>query len=613
MKKNKPDFSGYVTRYNLKCTDGRIIEPGAFAHMDGRRVPLVWKHLHDSPSNVLGSILLNAKPDGMYGIAEFNNSGNAADAKAAVQHQDIKALSIHAINVKQNGPNVKRGDINEVSLVYKGANPGASIDYIEFSQDDDASNEAIIYMGDIEFEHEDSRTVGQILDGMDEKKKKVMAAVLVMELQNGRSAVGKSILTNTLEAGESVEDVFNSMSEEEKTASSWYINETLKSSFKQESTEESMKEHLFETKQKSQSTKESEFSHEEMKAFVQKVADKKGSSLRSAMKESGIEIFHDGVPGVDYGVTDLDKLFPDGWTDPNGKMPAIIRRNQEWVKRFLKGTRHVPYSRIKSTFVDITEEVARAKGYIKGNEKVDGVIKAAKRKTSPGTIYVKRRIDRDDVLDSTDFDIMAFNRMEMRELLDEEIARAALVSDGRPETGDDDKINEETIRPIYKDDSFYVIRQNLLPGYTNNELVDIMSTAKIDYEGSGTLVLFLSPKTMASLRTERDEFGHRMYKTNQDIADAFGVSAIVETKIIDGITRTVSTGPDEAQGDYDLIGIALDLNDYTFGTDKGGETTFFDDFDIDFNQMKMLYETRLSGALTVQKSAIVLEQFTVAP
>lgn len=564
----KADFSGYATKAGLKCTDGKTIMPDAFKHQDKMRVPLVWQHGHDNPENVLGHVLLENRNDGVYCHAFFNDTPPAIHAATLVKHKDIRALSIWANQLIVRSQQVFHGAIKEVSLVIGGANPGAFIDNITLQHGDGESttleDEAIIYTG-LEFEHADD-------DGDDEDDD---------------------------EDGETVQDVFDSMSDKQKTVVHYMIGEALESAgdtnaehgdtnntaehgdTKKEGTTVT---NVFE-KNGNKKSADVVLSHDDMKAIFDDAM--KNGSFKEALGEYALA----------HGVTDIETLFPEA-KSIDGMTPAWITRRMEWVGGFLGATRKSPFSRIKSQSADLTYEDARAKGYIKGNLKKEQFFAVSARETTPKTVYKKQKLDRDDIIDITDFDIVAWIRQEMRFMLEEEIARAGLIGDGR-EIDDEDKIDETKIRPIASDDEFYTTQvyvQLTDASSSYNEVIDKVILNRAKLKGSGTPNFYTTEVHIAQFLTLRDLDGRRLYKTLADLAAELRVNAIIAVEVL--------------EDEPDIIGILVNPADYVYGATRGGEVTTFDDFDIDYNQYKYLIETRLCGCLTKYKSAMVIREAT---
>ena len=570
------DFSGWATKANLKCSDGRTIMKDAFKENDGKQVPLVWNHQHDDPDNVLGHALLENRDEGVYAYCKFNESESGKTAKLLVQHGDVNALSIYANQLKQNMNNVLHGNIREVSLVLAGANPGASIDSI-IMHGEESDEEAIIYTGEeLALSHADS---SKRKDDNKEPDKK-----------EDKSEEKKTDDEKT------VGDVIDSMTEEQQNVMYALIAQALeekddKDNKDSEGGNENMKHNVFDQDEK----KENVLSHSDMETIISD-AKRYGS-----LKESFL------AHAQDYGIKNIDYLFSEA--NSLNTTPEFIKREMGWVQKVMSGVHHTPFSRIKSMFADITEDDARARGYIKGKLKKEEVFSLLKRTTTPTTIDKKQKLDRDDVIDITDFDVVAWLKSEMRMMLDEEIARAILVGDGRLSSSDD-KINEQNIRPIWTDADLYTIKSvvnvaaNATPAELAEEFIDQSVRAMKNYKGSGSPVCFTTDDMITECLLLKDANGRRIYKDVNEIATAMRVSSIVSVPVMEGLTRT--SGSDT----FTLKAIIVNLNDYNVGADKGGAVNMFDDFDIDYNQQKYLIETRCSGALIKPYSAIALETKT---
>ena len=564
---DKFDFSGWATKVNLKCSDGRTIMKDAFKDNDGKSVPLVWNHQHNDPTNVLGHALLQNRDEGVYAYCTFNDSEAGKTGKLLVQHGDVCALSIWANQLKQNLNNVVHGNIREVSLVLAGANPGAFIDSI-IMHGQESDEEAIIYTGeDIVISH-----------GDDKEDKKV-------EETEKKIETGKE---------ETVADVFNTLSEKQKNVVYAIIGQALEEGEGSDDEEEyeggkEMKHNIFDQTEEKQ---DDVLSHDAMNTIISD--GKRFGSLKESFLAHADE----------YGIKQIDYLFPEVKSLNNP--PEFIKRETGWVSTVMNGVHRTPFSRIKSSFADITADEARAKGYIKGNLKKEEVFTLLKRSTTPTTIYKKQKLDRDDIIDITDFDVVTWLKSEMRMMLDEEIARAILIGDGRLSSSDD-KINEQNIRPIVNDSELYTVRVSVTvaANATSDDKAKAMIRAAVkarkNYKGSGNPTFFTTEDWLTDALLLEDTMGHRLYKNESDVAAAMRVSNIVTVPVMEG-----AKGPDGG----DLIGIIVNLNDYNVGADKGGAINMFDDFDIDYNQQKYLIETRCSGALTKPYSALVLELAT---
>ena len=580
MEKCKYDFSGWATKSNIPCSDGRTILKDAFKNNDGQTVPLVWNHQHNEAYNVLGHALLENRDEGVYAYCSFNDSESGRNAKLLVGDGDISALSIYANQLKQQGNNVLHGAIREVSLVLAGANPGAFIDSI-ISHGEESEEEAIIYTGeDIQLFHSDDESSEEETISHAESSKKESKSERTDDMAEEK-------VNKTNENEETVADVFNTLTEKQKTVVYALIGQILEENGEEdtEGGNEDMKHNVFENDENNEQV----LTHDAMNAIIND-AKRYGS-----LKESFL------AHAEDYGIKEIGTLFPEPKTLNNP--PEFIKREMGWVPVVMNGVHHTPFSRIKSMFADITEDDARAKGYIKGNLKKEEVFSLLKRTTTPTTIYKKQKLDRDDVVDITDFDVIAWLKSEMRMMLDEEIARAILVGDGRLSSSDD-KINEQNIRPIWKDDDLYTIKSRVtVPSGGNlaEEFIDQSVRAMKDYKGSGSPVAFMTDEMLTECLLLKDTNKHRLYKNADEVATAMRVSRIVTVPIMEGLKRT--SGSDNLE----LKAIIVNLNDYNVGADKGGAVNMFDDFDIDYNQQKYLIETRCSGALIKPYSAIALE------
>ena len=563
----KYDFSGWVTKNNLKCSDGRTIMKDAFKHNDGQKVPLVWNHQHNDPNEVLGYVLLHNQDEGVYGYGTFNDTESGQTAKLLVQHGDVNALSIYANQLKQSMSNVTHGNIREVSLVLAGANPGAYIDSI-IMHGEESEDEAIIYSGEnIELCHADYDNQNN-----EEKSKKEK---------------------NDMDNEKTVADVFNTLTEEQKTVVYALIGQALEDNEKYEEEDDEggnkeMKHNVFDNENDNQ---ENTLTHDAMNTII---ADGK---RYGSLKESFL------AHAQEYGIESIDWLFPEAKTLNNP--PEFIKRDTGWVSGVMSSVSHTPFSRIKSVFADITEDEARAKGYMKGKLKKEEVFSLLKRTTTPTTIYKKQKLDRDDVIDITDFDVVSWLKAEMRMMLDEEIARAILVGDGRLSSSDD-KINESNIRPIWKDEELYTIHSYVTKGTTNDETIKAFIRSAIkarkDYKGSGNPVLYTTEDVLTDCLLLEDGMGRPLYESEEKLRTTLRVSKIVTVPVMENLKRT-----DTTNGEVELMGIIVNLKDYNVGADKGGAINMFDDFDIDYNQQKYLIETRCSGALIRPYSAIAIE------
>ena len=591
MSKKTFDFSGYATRVDLKCSDGAIIREDAFKHQNGETVPLVWQHLHNGPENILGHAMLEHRKDGVYAYASFNDSEQGRNAKELVRHGDVKALSIYANKLVRRGVDVLHGAIREVSLVLSGANPGAYIDNVVIAHGDSyetSEDEAIIYTG-LSFEIQ-----AETIEHADDSKEPDMAEKTVGDIFETLTEEQKNVVYYMI--GEALSEAG---ADDEAEHSAFYENDDYISHNDGEETI-TMTRNVFESLAHGTPMDEGlTLSHSDIKSIF---AD---GERKNSLKEAVI------AHATTYGIENIDMLFPDAKTI--GDRPEFIKRRTEWVASVLTDTHHSPFSRIKTILADITEDDARAKGYIKASMKKEEWFTLAKRVTTPQTVYKKQKLDRNDILDITDFDVVIWVKEEMRLMLDEEIAAAALVGDGRS-AGDPDKIKSpsptadgEGIRAIALDASYYAYKVEWAAADADDiPFVDRVMTSLVDYTGSGSPKLYTSPQILAGLLVERDTLGRRMYSSRAELATAMGVSAIVDIPASILARANFQTTAGAVTTTHSLKGIVANLRDYTFGSDAGGKTTLFDDFDIDFNQQKYLLEARLSGTLTKPFSAATL-------
>lgn len=579
-EKAQPDFSGYATKAGLKCSDGRTIMKDAFAHQDATTVPLVWQHSHSEPGNVLGHAVLENRDDGVYAYGYFNDTDQAKNARTLVQHGDVKSLSIYANQLTEKAKQVLHGFIRELSLVLSGANPGALIDNITLQHSDGdlvtLEDEAIIYTGldithadgdpadpgDVEDDVENSKTVQDVYDSMTPEQQAVVHYMVGAALE-----------------GESGDEASHSETDDEKEL---VHNDTDKDGRR-------MTRNVFEQSGETQKEEKHTLTHDAMRGII-------SDAQRSGSLKEAVEAY-----ALKHGIENIDVLFPEARTVTDS--PEFDSRRVEWVSGVINGTRKSPFTRIKSLVADITFEEARAKGYIKGNLKKEEFISASKRLTTPTTVYKKQKLDRDDIIDITDFDVVVWLKQEMRLLLDEELARAVLVGDGR-DIADEDHILDPAgspqgagIRSILNDDDLYAATVNVNiddANSTPSEIVDSIVGSMRLYKGSGTPTLYTTLPYITDFLLQRDTLGRRLYSSISEVASEMGVSSIVAVEVME---------------DYpDVVGIIVNLTDYTLGTDKGGEVNFFDFFDIDYNQYKYLLESRCSGALTKIRSALVVKK-----
>lgn len=584
------DFSGYVTRNDIRCSDGRTIRHNAFAECDGAEVPLVWHHQRNSPENVLGKVKLENRPDGVYGYGIFNDTDNAKISRSLVEHGDVKCMSIYANNLSQRGGDVLHGKLIEVSLVLAGANPGAYIDNIVIEHSDGTfdvdEGEATIYFiteGDdivmndelYDLQHEDDpeeateeisedSTISEVFDSLTDIQKQAVYAMIGMAIEDSED-----------DDSDDIDDTDNEVSHDD---------------YNEGGIDQMYNHNIFEGVDEM----ENSLTHDEEVAIFRDA--QRIGSLRDSILEHGID--------------NIDILFPEA--KAVNVTPELISRQMEWVSKVWNATRKSPFSRIKSTAADLTKDEARARGYIKGKKKIEEQFALLKRVTTPTTVYKKQGLDRDDVIDITDFDVVTFLKAEMRMMLNEELARAIMIGDGRL-TSDESKINEQNIRPIYSDNDMYTIHHEVVYGANAtdddkaNAIVTAANRSRKDYKGSGSPVLYIDSDNLTTLLLAKDKVGRRLYPTLNELASAMRVREIVEVPVMEGITRTFTPEGSTTSKTMELVGIIVNLTDYVVGADRGGAVSMFDDFDIDYNRQKYLIETRCSGALVKPYSAIVLE------
>nr|DAZ29544.1 MAG TPA: major capsid protein [Caudoviricetes sp.] len=568
MDTSNYDFAGWATRNNVKCSDGRVIMQNAFQGNNGAIVPLVWNHQHDNPDCVLGQALLENRPEGVYAYCRFNGTESGNTAKELVEHGDVSSLSIFANQLKEQGSNVLHGNIREVSLVLAGANPKAYIEDVFAHSDDEEEDGIRIYMGEplTSLSHSDTQTESA------EKQP-----------------------DDTKDDDETVGDVFNSLTEKQKKVFYFMLakamneekadgedDENKDTNNKEENT---VKHNVFD--QTTDETNGGTLSHDAMNAII------KDTKRFGTMKESYLQ------HADEYGIENIEYLFPEAHN--LNETPEFIKRDTGWVSKVMSGVHHSPFSRIKSMFANITEDQARAKGYIKGNLKKDEVFSLLKRTTTPTTVYKKQKIDKDDWDDITDFNVVSWLKTEMRMMLDEELARAYLLGDGRS-TSDDDKINEQNIRPVAKDEALFTIQKavNVTSNATDDDKAKAFIKAVIrsrkEYKGSGNPTLYTTEDMLTTCLLLTDTTGRDIYEDVNQLCKKLRVKEIVTVPVMESV---------KAKDGNDMLAILVNMNDYNVGADKGGSVNMFDDFDIDYNQQKFLMETRCSGALTKPYSAIV--------
>lgn len=566
---SKADFDGWATVAGVKCSDGRTIGHDAFSQNDGAVVPLVWQHGHGEVTNVLGHAMLENRGNGVYAYGFFNGSQQAEHARELIEHGDINAMSIFANQLRQKGAIVEHGNIVEVSLVLRGANPGATIENVSVAHSDDSGYSAVIRITEDDAAHED-------FEGGDE------------ETTNEEDS--------SPEGDRTIGDILSDLTEEQMEAVNYLIAAAIDMESEEDSDEDSeetdeetdeeenMKHNIFEGGDKAA---QNILSHSDFAAIVER-AKTNGTTLSDELKHA------------DYGIENIGYLFPDAKSITDE--PITLDRDQSWVSVVMNGTKHSPFARIKSIFADIRDDKARAKGYAKkAMKKTDEVIKLLMRTTVPTTIYKKQRLDRDDVVDITDMNVVSWLKNEMKGKLNEEIARAILIGDGRTES-DPDKVSEESIRPIIKENELYAIHKVLEHNTTDETLVDDIVLASADLEGSGSPTLFIDKKRKVQLLLQKDKNGRRIYETEASLAAAMGVSKIVTVPQMRDFEHQVKGA------DTELLAIVVDLRDYTIGSNAGAELGMAETFDLDFNQMKYLMETRLSGSLTAPYSALTVSR-----
>ena len=572
------DFSGYATKAGLKCSDGRTIMPEAFKHMDGMTVPLVWQHGHNEPSNVLGHAILEARDDGVYGYGFFNDTSPAQNAKQLVEHKDITSLSIYANQLVERGKQVFHGVIREVSLVLSGANPGALIDFVAIQHSDGSTDmlddEAVIYTG-LELEHASADAEDAADGGADE----------------------------ATEDDATIQDVYDSLTDQQKQVVHYMIGAALEGNDSasqsamneegdlthKEGTEGMSRTNVFEKNGQENSDDQHVLTHDAVRGIVEEA--QKTGSLKAAVESYALE----------HGIDNIETLFPVAKN--LDQTPEFLSRRMEWVAGVINGTRKSPFSRIRTRNADITMEEARAKGYIKGTMKKEEFFSVSARITTPTTVYKKQKLDRDDMVDITDFDVVVWLKAEMRLMLEEEIARAILIGDGR-DVADDDKIRDPGastegagIRAIINDHELYVTTLDINiddAGSNWNEVVEGVMRGRRFYKGSGTPTFYTTNQNVVEMLLVKDNYGRRLYNSKQELASALMVSDIVEVEVMDTVPN--------------VLGIIVNLTDYVVGADKSGEINLFDFFDIDYNQYKYLIETRVCGALVRLKSALVIKR-----
>lgn len=620
------DFSGYATRNDIKCSDGRIIRQDAFKECDHKKVPLVWQHDHMTPDNVLGHAMLENREDGVYAYGTFNNTPSGQNAKECVINGDVNALSIYANKLRQNGSNVIHGAIREVSLVLAGANPGAYIDTVLVHDYDDEEEAEICFNEPISLAHAEDETkdetvaennnneetVQDVIDSMNEKQKNVLYALVGMAAEDG----GEVQHAETDDSDETIQDVIDSMNEKQKNVLYALVGMAAEGTGDNDNGnvegDEDMKHNVFET-----DTDDNTLAHAEVFDEILRDAKRFGSLKESAIQHGYADLeTSDVLAHADYGITDINYLFPDYRNMTN--TPSFVSREMGWVENVMRNVSHTPFSRIKTVFANITEDEARAKGYIKGKQKKEEVFPLLKRTTDPQTVYKKQKLDRDDVIDIVDFDVVVWLKGEMRLMLDEEIARAIMVGDGRT-AGEEDKISEDHIRPIWGDDPFYTIRAQVELDASASEddkyktLIRAAIKARKNYKGSGNPTFYTTEDNLTGMLLLTDTTGRDLYESAEQLAKKLRVKEIVTVPVMENLTRTADSKDDTLTGKtMSFEGLIVNLKDYNVGADNGGAVSMFDDFDIDYNQQKYLIETRCSGALVKPYAAIALETYPKA-
>ena len=606
------DFCGWASKNDLLCSDGRTIRRGAFASDDGKKVPMVYQHQHTSIDNVLGHAILENRDEGMYAYCYLNESDTGKMAKELVRHGDICAMSIYANKLKQIGNDVVHGEIKEVSLVLAAANPGAAIESVVLEHSDGSTEEeAIIYSGeDTQYKimsHAETptqtssdKTVNDILNNMSEAKKNVLYYMLAKVSETDEEAEDDDVIEDSdirhadVSGGRTIQDIFDTFTSDEKKVAFFLIGQAIKESGSMEQSDipniddeseenDTMKHNVFENNQINND--ETVLSHAEIEEIF------RDTKQYGTLKNSALA----------HGVTNIEYLFPDATTVT--PTPELIKRNDDWVSKVMGAVHRTPFSRIKSTAANLTEDEARAKGYIKGKLKKEEVFSLLKRTTEPTTIYKKQKLDRDDVIDITDFDVVAWIKSEMRMMLNEEIARAILIGDGRL-TSSDDKIPEDHIRPVAFDSELYTVpvEVTVATGATDDDkakaIIRSIIKGRKEYKGSGNPVMYTTEDTLTDMLLMEDKMGRVVYDSVTKLATALRVSEIVTVPVMEGLK--------DSQGNA-VIAVIVNLADYNVGADRGGEVNMFDDFDIDYNAMKYLIETRCSGALTKPYSALAVK------
>jgi hypothetical protein len=604
------DFSGYATKAGLKCSDGRTIMAGAFKHQDQMQVPLVWQHGHSDPENVLGHAILENRDDGVYCYGFFNKSPRALQTAGLLEHKDIKHLSIWANELVERAGRVLHGSIREVSLVLSGANPGAVIENVTIRHSDGdettLDDEVIIYTDEElelqhtsdnkedetmdELVHADEDTIQSVYDSMNDKQKDVLHYMLGQANESDGNGIEESNMDDLVHADdETIQDIYDSMNQKQKDVLHYMLGQAIQSaggSVQQSSIDDQegkeMSRNVFEKDEKETPVSSRSLSHSDLQGIV-------ADATRMGSLKDAVEAY-----ALSHGIEDIDVLFPDAQNVTG--TPEFLQRRTEWVSKLIGSTRKSPFSRIKTISADITVEEARAKGYITGNLKKEEFFGVARRITTPTTIYKKQKLDRDDIVDITDFDVVAWLKQEMRLMLDEEIARAVLIGDGR-DVSNEDKINEQNIRPIAKDHELYTTTINVNIDDTNSsvaEIVDAIILNRKYYKGSGLPTMYTTETIISRFMLLKDQVGRRIYKSLDELAAELRLSEIVAVEVM--------------EEEPNIVAVIVNPIDYVMGASAGGQVSLFDDFDIDYNQYKYLIETRMCGSLVKLKSALVVRK-----
>ena len=665
MKNEKFDFGGWATKNDLLCADGRTIRKDAFKDNDGSTVPLVWQHNHDDPTRVIGHAMLENRDEGVYAYCSFNNSDLGQHVKELVSHGDVRSLSIYANQLKQRGGDVVHGVIREVSVVLAGANPGAVIEFPMLAHGEESTDEAVIWTGDEELSYgeddlshadkeekkeekppkeevkkeeppkeeakkdekdEKEETVQDVLDTLTDKQRKVVEYLIGKAISGEEDDEDEEAEHDAMDEdeslehaddeddGETVQDVLDTLNEKQMKVVQYLIGQALEEAEKGKKSEKEDEEDSGEEKKVSHSIEDEgeEFTMKKNVFDNDAMNEQEENVLTHAQMDT---IISDGkrlgslkasvlAHSAEYGIDQIDYIMPEYKEASGNGAPQFIKRDMKWVARVIQGVHHIPFSKFKTTFADITEDEARARGYITGRRKKEEVFGLLRRTTDATTVYKKQKMDRDNIVEITSFDVVAWLKSEMRMMLDEELARAFLIGDGR-DASSEDKINELNIRPVLKDDDLFVIREEIKPEEGQpwaDALIDAVTYGWENYQGTGDCIGFMTRRSFSKLKLLKDKMGRRIYETDAAIASALGVKEIAFVPQM-GDDSTVYVKNNKT---YKPAVIILDLGDYTVGADKGGSVNMFDDFDIDYNQQKFLIETRCSGALVKPYSAIVV-------